>query len=163
MRHALSFAVAYCYDYAQLFPGVKLVSRLYPAVCHGHPTGIESELLGKEHQLLPIVATFFFKVSVFLPYHCDIIRHAGEFAIVCHRAVEGLGLMGDKLYMQPAPAVELRYFILQHVLDLAFNLLLLIRPHGMARPHGFVYIHLYLHTLLPSRIFIGLCRRAALF
>ena len=95
MGHALSFAVAYCYDYAELFPGVKLVSRLYPSVCHGHPAGIESELLGKEHQLFPIVAAFFFKVSAFLPYHCDIISHAGELAIVRHGAVKSLRFPGD--------------------------------------------------------------------
>ena len=59
MRHALSFAVAYRYDYAELFPGVQHISRLYLFVTHGYPAGVKPELLGKEHQLFAIVAAFF--------------------------------------------------------------------------------------------------------
>ena len=99
MWSSLGQPISDCDHDTELFTASHFKGRSDLAVGHGHPAGVESQLLGQQHQPLSVVAAGLVQGGTFLSNHCDIVRNTAEFSIVGHKAIKGLRLVCDKLDM----------------------------------------------------------------
>ena len=104
---ALGGAVAHRDHQAELLARGDLKGGLDLAVRHGDPAGVETQLLGPQYDLLPVVPAGFLQVRGLLSDQRDVVFYAGELPVVGRKPSESPGLIQNKLDVKPALPVAL--------------------------------------------------------
>ena len=94
-------------DDGQLLARGDLKGGLDLAVRHGDPAGVETQLLGPQYDLLPVVPAGFLQVRGLLSDQRDVVFYAGELPVVGRKPSESSGLIQNKLDVKPALPVAL--------------------------------------------------------
>jgi len=88
----------------------KGLSRLHPKgggdlfVGHGHPAGVETQLLGRQHDFSPLIAAQFLNPGTLSPDQGHMV-FMKKFSIVSHGAVKGPGSFQNRLDVKAAFSV----------------------------------------------------------
>ncbi|CAN4034280.1 Helix-turn-helix transcriptional regulator, partial [Dysosmobacter welbionis] len=90
---ALGGAVAHRDHQAELLARGDLKGGLDLAVRHGDPAGVETQLLGPQYDLLPVVPAGFLQVRGLLSDQRDVVFYAGELPVVGRKPSESSGLI----------------------------------------------------------------------
>ena len=133
MGHTRCGSVAERHQGGQLLPQVDVVGSVHHFVGASHPTTVQPERLGQQHQLLAVVADDTVEFPAFGPHKRQVVAHVCEVHKPRLKASESPRLVKYELDVQVRFLVHPGNGLLQHLHRLGREGLVGIAAHSMAR------------------------------